>query len=369
MQNKPLHIISFDNPYPPDYGGVIDVFYKIKSLHALGFSIYLHCFYDERKEVSAALQAITQEVYLYKKNRNPFFLFSSVPFGIKSRFDKRMLQNIQTIKAPILFEGLQTTMLLKKMDCQYGKYLRLHNLESNFYAGMYRSESNLLRKVLYYFEIGKYKQYERQLEHFDHVITLSVYENDIVKTWADKVSYIPVFHGNTIPKPLSEQGEYALYHGDLRLPDNRKAAAFLIDVFRQIPDYKLIIASSNGEAFVKSRLHNVTNIAFVTLDNETQLDALLAGAHINVMLSFQKSGTKLKLINALFKSRYCLINENMIDDTAILQLCERASTIEEFVAKVTALKNQPYTDNERRAAVLSEVLDDTVNAQKIATLI
>ena len=31
-------------PYPPNYGGVIDVFYKIKSLHAIGIKIILHCF-------------------------------------------------------------------------------------------------------------------------------------------------------------------------------------------------------------------------------------------------------------------------------------------------------------------------------------
>ena len=28
---KELQIVCFDNPYPPDFGGVIDVYYKIKS--------------------------------------------------------------------------------------------------------------------------------------------------------------------------------------------------------------------------------------------------------------------------------------------------------------------------------------------------
>ena len=31
-----LHIISFDIPWPPNYGGVIDVFYKIKTLSEAG---------------------------------------------------------------------------------------------------------------------------------------------------------------------------------------------------------------------------------------------------------------------------------------------------------------------------------------------
>ena len=26
-----LNIVSLDNPYPPDYGGAIDIYYKLKS--------------------------------------------------------------------------------------------------------------------------------------------------------------------------------------------------------------------------------------------------------------------------------------------------------------------------------------------------
>ncbi len=32
MVEQHLHIISFDVPAPPDYGGVIDVYYKAKAL-------------------------------------------------------------------------------------------------------------------------------------------------------------------------------------------------------------------------------------------------------------------------------------------------------------------------------------------------
>lgn len=38
-----LNIICFDVPFPADYGGAIEEFYKIKSLHAAGVKIYLHC--------------------------------------------------------------------------------------------------------------------------------------------------------------------------------------------------------------------------------------------------------------------------------------------------------------------------------------
>ena len=35
-QGNKLHFISMDVPFPPNYGGVIDVFYKLKAFHQLG---------------------------------------------------------------------------------------------------------------------------------------------------------------------------------------------------------------------------------------------------------------------------------------------------------------------------------------------
>jgi hypothetical protein len=42
--DRELHIISFNVPYPPNYGGVMDVFFKIRALHEQGIKIHLHCF-------------------------------------------------------------------------------------------------------------------------------------------------------------------------------------------------------------------------------------------------------------------------------------------------------------------------------------
>ena len=41
---KAVNIVSFNIPYPPNYGGVIDVFYKIKALSKEGYEVYLHTF-------------------------------------------------------------------------------------------------------------------------------------------------------------------------------------------------------------------------------------------------------------------------------------------------------------------------------------
>ena len=76
---KHLHIVSFNVPYPPDYGGVIDVFYKIKSLHDLGIKIYLHCFPYGREE-SEELNKICEKVYYYPRRKFYQAIYSNVPY-------------------------------------------------------------------------------------------------------------------------------------------------------------------------------------------------------------------------------------------------------------------------------------------------
>ena len=39
-----LHIVSFNVPWPANYGGVMDVFYRLRALSRAGLRIHLHCY-------------------------------------------------------------------------------------------------------------------------------------------------------------------------------------------------------------------------------------------------------------------------------------------------------------------------------------
>jgi hypothetical protein len=87
------------------------------------------------------------------------------------------------------------------------------------------------------------------------------------------------------------------------------------------------------------------------------------------MLSFQQAGTKLKIVNSLFKSRFCLINNNMVDDERIVNLCEIANNEADFIQKINLLKKQPFTQNEEKEKVLSVVYTDLNNAKKLQQIL
>ena len=61
MKNKTLHIVSFNIPFPANYGGVIDVFYKIKALQNQGVNIILHAFEYGRQQAPELEKYCSQE--------------------------------------------------------------------------------------------------------------------------------------------------------------------------------------------------------------------------------------------------------------------------------------------------------------------
>jgi hypothetical protein len=370
MPEKSLHIVSFDIPFPPKYGGAIEVFYKIKALHDNGYKIYLHCFVNSIPTENPELKSLVSGLYFYKNTYNPLYFFSKIPFSVISRNDKSLLKNLQKNDAPILFEGLKTAYLSHEKSLKNRiKILRLHNLEQDYFLGIAKSENNWIKKILYFLESKKYQIHEKKLKTFDRILALSKFENDYTNLKFGNSSYIPVFHGNETVELLEGFGKYALYHGDLRTSDNRKVAKYLIGVFKEIKDYKLVIASGSYENFIRKNIKDTSNIEFVYLEGFEKLKELLKNAHINIILSFQKSGTKLKLVNSLFRSRFCIINENIIDDEIVSDFCVSIASKEELILKINNLKTQPYTDSKNKKAVLEKYLNDKVNAQKIIEIL
>lgn len=370
MRHTELNIVSFDNPYPPDYGGVIDVFYKIKALSELGCVIHLHCFVKEIPGEFEELKKLCKSIYFYEITKNPFHFLSGMPFSVISRSNRKLAENIAKTEAPILFEGLKTTCLVHDARLQkYKKFLRLHNIEHNYYKGIAKSEEGFLKKMALYRESRKYRKYETVLSAFEKVFTLSEFENEYCSAKFHNAEYIPVFHGNAKVADLKGFGEYAFYHGDLTTSDNRKVVVFLVEVFKNLPDCNLVIASGSNEEFVRNQIGSCSTIEFIKLTDSDQLLQLFKAAHVNICWSFQKSGTKLKLINSLFNSRFCIINENIIDDRKVAQLCEKVADEQELISTVKLLFTKPYEVLDARREILESRLNDLQNANQLITSI
>src|SRR5580765_4305487 len=109
--DRHLHIICLDVPYPVDYGGVFDLFYKIKSLSEAGVHIHLHCFeYGRGKQKE--LENFCKEVYYYARNTGHKGMSMSIPYMVSSRASDALLENLLKDDYPILLEGIQCSYFL-----------------------------------------------------------------------------------------------------------------------------------------------------------------------------------------------------------------------------------------------------------------
>ena len=97
MSDLHLHIISFDIPYPANYGGVIDVYYKAKALAEKGVKVHLHCFQYGRKP-STELTDLFYEVKYYKRDISKKHLFKSIPYIVSSRVSEEPKANLKKDK-------------------------------------------------------------------------------------------------------------------------------------------------------------------------------------------------------------------------------------------------------------------------------
>jgi len=365
-----LHIVAFDVPYPPNYGGVIDIFYKIKDLHDLGILIYLHV-YEYGRGFPEELETYCEEIYYYSRSNSIFNFLSFTPFIVKTRSSSKLIKNLNTIKAPILFEGLHTTYpLIKNTFIDQKILVRTHNIEHYYYNGLAKSEANLFKKIFFWIESLKLKYYQTILNKADNILTISPFEHSYFEIiFNEKASYIPVFHQNKKLTISNKIGNKILYHGDLRVSDNIKVVHFLIKTFKDF-NYNLTIASSFENQAIIKEIDKYSNIQFQKINSADCIKTLFDETHINILLTFQKTGIKLKLINSLYQGKFIIANSEMIEDTGLENLCELANTKSEIKNKVIELIYKEFTEDYVRNREQELIKFNTkTNALKIIELL
>ena len=172
LRELDLHIVAFDVPFPADYGGVIDVFYKAKSLNDLGLRIALHVF-DYGRGRQAGLEKIAAEVHYYPRKNNLLKQLSSLPFIVNSRSSELLLRRLKADQAPILFEGLHSTYYLNHPDlANRNKIVRTHNVEHDYYSALSEAHKGW-RKFYFKWEAKRLLQYEKVLDAASYILAIS----------------------------------------------------------------------------------------------------------------------------------------------------------------------------------------------------
>jgi len=369
MNRLALHIVSFDVPWPPNYGGVIDVFYKIRALHAAGVAIRLHCF-DYGRGPARELESLCEKVYYYPRKSGISRHLTLLPYIVASRRSEELERNLLADDAPILFEGLHTCALLNNPGFK-GRFLiyRESNIEHHYYQHLSRAEKNPLKKAFFLIESVRLKHFQRILRHASLMLAVSADDAGYLSRAfpGSQVEHLPSFHRDDTTDILAGRGTYALYHGKLSVPENLRAAEYLIRQVWNDGLPELIISGLNPPPQLIRQASGHSNIRVIPNPSEEEMFRLVREAHVNIMVTFQPTGLKLKLLNALFHGRFCVINPEMASGTSLGGLCTVEGTPDGLRQAVTRLFAEEFTPSmvRHREQLLQEGYSNRENCRRL----
>ncbi len=370
MTDQHLHIVSLDVPYPADYGGAIDIYYRIKALRSLGFQITLHVFEYGRGEQDR-LKEIADHVFYYPRKRSWKYLFSKRPFIVQSRISKALLDRLLQDNSPILFEGLHTTWYLENPKIQQRlTFVRTHNIEHKYYQGL-KKRAGFLKSLFFNRESTRLRHYEKILMNCSHILAI---------TEADK-TYFEQFHPSVYHLPASipdiegkyqEVLPYALYHGNLSVQENIEAVYWIINALTSVldPKFPIIIAGKNPTNAMKLFLQQ-HRIKLIENPDHKVLQQLIQEAKIHLLYTEMATGIKLKLLHCIKSSGHLLVNTKMLAGLQIEEFCTIADEPKSFKRHFIGLQNTVISQEEfeKRAALINEIFDTTNNCKLILKLI
>lgn len=339
---KKLHIIAFNNPYPPNYGGVIDIFYKIKALKEQQVAIFLHVFQYNR-EPSQELEQLCEKVYYYPRKTGFLFQFSWRPYIVESRRSQDLISNLCKDDNPILFEGLHCCYYLDDLKLKDRiKMVRMHNIEHEYYAFLRKSSHNFLKSLYYRLESIRLRYYEKIITQASVIFGISESDTGYFSKKYGHSVFLGAFHANNKVKSLPGRGEYILMHGNLEVEENESAVLHCLDTIFSKIDFPVVIAGKNPTSLLREKISSLNNCKLVENPDSEEMERLLLQAHIHLCYTFQASGLKLKLLNSLFMGRFVVANPLMVKGSGLAELCEISQSDQEMTDSIKKLFNKDF---------------------------
>lgn len=351
------------------------MYYKIVFLSRAGIKIHLHCFHHEKAEQQEELNKYCYEVNYYLRRKGHKGLSHKLPYIVSSRTSPELLDRLSRDEHPILLEGIHCTCLLHDERFHNREiYLRLHNVEYKYYRQLYYSSGSLVRKIYFFFESILLKRYEADIANrVSNIIAVSEMDVDTYRRefHTKKIEYLPVFNGFQKVDCPEGIGCFCLYHGNLSVPENEKAVVWLINnVFNDIA-VPFVIAGKNPSSKLVRLAGRHEHVCIIANPSEEEMQDLIKKAQINIIPSLNTTGIKLKLLNALYNGRHCVVNDATVEGTSLAPACHIAGNASGFKSIITQLYHKPFPEDEvnLRKKLLRDSFDNSSNAEKLISII
>ncbi|MGN6193828.1 MAG: glycosyltransferase [Ginsengibacter sp.] len=335
----------------------------------MGIKIYLHSFeYGRGKQPE--LNKYCEEVHYYQREKLIAGIPLRLPYIVSSRINPSLIKNLLKDNYPVLLEGIHCTYYLYHGELNRRKVLvRLHNVEFEYYQQLAKSTNNFYKKIYYTLESRLLKKYEKIIARKAKLFAVNEKDQQTYEKvfHAKEVKFLPVFLPFNEVRSQTGTGSFCLYHGNLSVAENEKATLWLLQngvTHLQIP---LIITGKNPSSFLKTEIEKNKNVQLIENPSQEKMEELIKNAHIHLLPSFNSTGIKIKLLNALFNGRFIITNAASVEGTGLETLCQLAETPNSYIKLITELFQIPFTENEinSRKKILKTMYDNEKNAKQL----
>lgn len=348
--NKPIHIVSFDVPFPPDYGGVLDVHLRAKGLKQLGYTVILHC-YEYGRGRNHDFSGIADEIHYYDRNTGLKSLFSKLPYIVKSRNSEALLKRLSEDEHPVILEGQHSTFWAKELSknnrlCA----IRMHNVEWHYYRDLAEDAKTYSERIYFRMESRKLRKHELQLKKIP-LLCISKSDLDYYRNLGFHAVYLPVtINPDLVLSPL-EGKSFALYHGNLSVSENQEAIERLIrENKREKFDLPVIIAGKNPNPILVKKIR-AQGWECIANPSDSELNDLMRSCSMHLLIGFKTTGIKLKVLRALLTGKPCIATKEMVGLAAL----EKHSEIWDPILPLADKINQVINSEQKTTNRLEEL--------------
>ena len=334
LENNALHIVSFDVPFSPNYGGIIDVYNRAKALKEAGWEIHLHCFEYGRGRDFETSDCATK-VHYYERKKTLLDFFSFLPFIVKSRADQTLFHNLTQDNHPVLLEGQHTAFFANRLQKAGKKVaIRQHNVEWEYYRQLAQQERSLFKNWFFILESYKLKIHLYSLKNIPFVAITPADTNSFLSEGFDAHYLPPVISLNTSSVPLSTR-HFGLFHGKLSVQENHAAVLRLCEEHKKSPlPFPVKIAGINPSDSLRKKVQEA-GFELIANPSHEAMEVLKNTAAIHFLFSAQVSGIKFKLLESLKTRALCIATPALVAGSDLAEFCSvwnEETQLSDFIA-------------------------------------
>lgn len=201
-----------------------------------------------------------------------------------------------------------------------------------------------MQKLFFIMEAVKLFFAEKRLKFASSVAAISEIERKYLIKKHENVFLLNPFHSNYEIDIQEGRGEYFLYHGNLSVAENIKAARFLMEKVIPEIEFPFIIAGKRPSRELTKKAAAYPNLKIVSSPGREEMRELIRNAQANILVSFQDTGIKLKLIESLFLGRHCIANDIITGNSGLDELCEIGNSPAEIIIQLKKILETDFDE-------------------------